>query len=37
MISLESSLSSLVMSGTISLETAKSYAARPDDLLRMVV
>ncbi len=37
MISLESSLSSLVMSGTISLETAKSYATRPDDLLRMVV
>ncbi len=37
MISLESSLSSLVMSGSISLETAKSYAARPDDLLRMVV
>lgn len=37
MISLESSLSSLVMSGTISLETAKSYATRPNDLLRMVV
>lgn len=37
MISLESSLSSLVMQGSISLETAKSYAARPDDLLRMVV
>ncbi len=37
MISLESSLSSLVMSGAISLETAKSYATRPDDLLRMVV
>ena len=37
MISLESSLSTLVMSGSISLETAKSYAARPDDLLRMVV
>lgn len=37
MISLESSLSSLVMTGTISLETAKSYATRPDDLLRMVV
>ena len=36
MISLESSLSTLVMSGSISLETAKSYAARPDDLLRMV-
>ncbi len=37
MISLESSLSSLVMTGAISLETAKSYATRPDDLLRMVV
>lgn len=37
MISLESSLSSLVMSGAISLETAKSYATRPDDLLRMIV
>jgi twitching motility protein PilT len=36
MISLESSLSSLVMTGSISLETAKSYAARPDDLMRMV-
>lgn len=35
MISLEQSLSSLVMSGTISLETAKSYALRPGDLLRM--
>lgn len=35
MISLEQSLSTLVMSGTISLETAKSYALRPDDLLRM--
>ncbi|MBI2594458.1 type IV pili twitching motility protein PilT, partial [Candidatus Curtissbacteria bacterium] len=37
MISLETSLSSLVMSGSISLETAKSYATRPDELLRMVV
>ena len=37
MISLESSLSALVMSGAISLETAKSYAIHPDDLLRMVV
>lgn len=37
MISLESSLSSLVTSGSISLETAKSYATRPEDLLRMVV
>jgi twitching motility protein PilT len=37
MISLEASLSSLVMSGSISLEIAKSYATRPDDLLRMIV
>ncbi len=37
MISLESSLSSLVMSGTISLDTAKSYATHPEELLRMVV
>jgi twitching motility protein PilT len=36
MISLESSLSSLVVAGTISLETAKSYAIHPDDLMRMV-
>lgn len=36
MISLESSLSQLVHSGNISLETAKSYASHPDDLLRMV-
>ena len=36
MISLETSLSSLVMNGSISLETAKSYASRPEDLLRMV-
>jgi twitching motility protein PilT len=36
MITLESSLASLVLSGTISLETAKSYALRPDELLRMV-
>jgi len=36
MISLESSLSMLVTSGSISLETAKSYATHPDDLLRMV-
>ena len=35
MISLEQSLSNLVMSGVISLETAKAYALRPDDLLRM--
>lgn len=36
MIPLESSLASLVLSGTISLETAKSYALRPEELLRMV-
>lgn len=35
MMSLEQSLSELVMSGTISLETAKSYALRPEDLLRL--
>jgi twitching motility protein PilT len=35
MMSLEQSLSALVMAGTISLETAKSYALRPDDLLRL--
>lgn len=36
MITLESSLASLVLSGSISLETAKSYSLRPDDLLRLV-
>ncbi len=36
MISLESSLSELVMNGSISLETAKNYASHPNDLLRMV-
>jgi twitching motility protein PilT len=36
MIPLESSLSSLVLSGTISLEIAKSYALRPEELLRLV-
>lgn len=36
MITLESSLASLVLSGSISLEMAKSYALRPDDLLRLV-
>ncbi|HBB76691.1 MAG: type IV pili twitching motility protein PilT [Candidatus Levybacteria bacterium RIFOXYA1_FULL_41_10] len=35
MTTLETSLASLVLSGNISLETAKSYAIRPDDLLRM--
>jgi len=36
MITLESSLASLVLAGTINLETAKSYALRPEELLRMV-
>lgn len=35
MMSLDQSLSQLVLEGVVSLETAKSYAARPDDLLRM--
>lgn len=36
MIPLEQSLSSLVLSGAISLETARSYALRPEELLRLV-
>lgn len=36
MITLESSLASLVLSGRITLETAKSYALQPDQLLRLV-
>lgn len=36
MISLEASLAQLVLSGVISLETAKSYALHQDELLRMV-
>lgn len=36
MMTLESSLASLVLAGSISLETAKSYALRPEELLRMV-
>jgi len=36
MVTLESSLSSLVLSGQISLETAKSYALRPEELMRMI-
>jgi twitching motility protein PilT len=36
MIPLETSLASLVLSGTISLEVAKSYALRPEELLRIV-
>lgn len=36
MVSLESSLASLVLSGVISLETARTYAIHPDELLRLV-
>ncbi|MDO8620785.1 MAG: type IV pilus twitching motility protein PilT [Candidatus Levybacteria bacterium] len=36
MITLESSLASLVLAGSISLETAKEYALHQDDLLRLV-
>jgi twitching motility protein PilT len=36
MVTLEASLSSLVLAGQISLETAKSYALRPDELIRMI-
>ncbi len=36
MITLESSLSQLVLSGEVSLETAKSYALRPEEFLRLV-
>lgn len=36
MITLESSLASLVLSGSISLETAKAYALKEEELLRMV-
>ncbi len=36
MIPLESSLASLVLSGAISLETAKSYALRAEELLRLI-
>ena len=36
MITLESSLASLVLAGSISLETAKSYALHQEELLRMV-
>ena len=36
MIPLESSLSALVLAGTVSLETAKAYALRPEELMRMV-
>jgi twitching motility protein PilT len=36
MVTLESSLASLVLSGAISLEVARSYALRPEELLRMI-
>ena len=36
MIALESSLAALVMAGSISLEAARSYAIRPEELSRMV-
>lgn len=36
MVTLDSSLSQLVLSGTISLDTAKSYSLHPEELLRMV-
>ena len=36
MATLESSLSQLVLAGSISLEVAKSYSLHPDELLRMV-
>lgn len=36
MLTLESSLASLVLSGQVSLETAKSYALKPEELLRLV-
>ena len=36
MMTLETSLAALVMSGSISLESARTYALRPDELSRMV-
>ena len=36
MIPLESSLAQLVISGTVSLETAKAYALRPEELMRLI-
>ncbi len=36
MITLDNSLSQLVLSGAISLDTAKSYSLHPEELLRMV-
>jgi len=36
MITLESSLASLILSGSISLEVARSYSLRPNELMRMI-
>ena len=36
MMTLDASLSQLVLSGTVSLDVAKSYSLHPDELLRMV-
>lgn len=36
MISIDSSLASLVLSGSISLETARSYSLHPEDFVRLV-
>ena len=36
MVTLESSLASLILSGGISLETAKGYALRQEELMRMI-
>jgi twitching motility protein PilT len=36
MVTLESSLAQLVISGGITLDTAKAYTAHPDDLLRLI-
>lgn len=36
MVTLDTSLSQLVLAGAISLDTAKSYSLHPDELLRMV-
>ena len=36
MITLEDSLGQLVKSGQVSLDVAKGFAVRPDDLMRMI-
>lgn len=36
MITLEASLASLVLNGSVSLETAKSYTLKPEELIRLV-